>query len=244
MCRRRAGSPWIDYPDNGFASMTHYTLPLDFIASCGCVGSSTHYPTAALSQMAYGSSTAFGPGCGRCFNLTLINAFLVDPPFYPNVTKSIVVKVTDLCPKTGRWCSASKDSVNDAGHQLNFDLAWPSSSIPDDFFPSDPSVYGFDDFGVWNISYTSVPCEDSWAGSSNQSDFGAVNYLGSSVCCPTDPFTNTSSTCASYSDLYGIPADATPGVSSFAINALYLSLDTLATIIFSLSVQFSYFFAL
>lgn len=155
-----AGSPWIDYPDNGFASMTHYTLPLDFIASCGCVGSSTHYPTVALSQMAYGSSTAFGPGCGRCFNLTLINAFLVDPPFYPNVTKSIVVKVTDLCPKTGRWCSASKDSVNEfvhvsvhslwtnsklkrsAGHQLNFDLAWPSSSIPDDFFPSDPSVYG------------------------------------------------------------------------------------------------------
>lgn len=51
---------WIDYPDSGIATMTHYTLPSDFIASCGCTASSTHFPTAALSQMAYGSSTAYG----------------------------------------------------------------------------------------------------------------------------------------------------------------------------------------
>lgn len=34
------------------------------------------------------------------------------------------------------------DNLVRAGHYLNFDLAWPSSSIPSDFFPSDPSLYG------------------------------------------------------------------------------------------------------
>lgn len=51
---------WIDYPANGFATMTHYTLPRDYVAACGCTPSSTHYPTAALSQMAFGSSAAYG----------------------------------------------------------------------------------------------------------------------------------------------------------------------------------------
>lgn len=51
---------WIDYPDDGLATMTHYTLPSGYVASCGCTPSSTDYPTAALSQMAYGSSTSYG----------------------------------------------------------------------------------------------------------------------------------------------------------------------------------------
>ena len=102
----------IDYPASGFASLTHYSLPLDAIASCGCVPASTHYPTAALSQLAYGSSRAFGPACGRCFNLTLLNTFLSSPPFYPNVTKSVVVKVTDLCPFISEWCTATKEKAN------------------------------------------------------------------------------------------------------------------------------------
>jgi hypothetical protein len=126
-------SSWINYPPNGFATMTHYGLPLGDIAACGCAPDSTYYPTAALNQMAYGivylsslirahsemtephagSSVAFGPACGICFNLTLLNTFLSDPPFYPNVTKSVVIKVTDLCPlsKNG-WCSATKNKPN------------------------------------------------------------------------------------------------------------------------------------
>ena len=92
-----------------------------------------------------------------------------------------------------------------AGNYLNFDLAWPSSSIPDDFFPSNESFYGYkvrhlshshvhealtplQDFGVWNISYESVSCESDWAGGTNQSALGAVNTQGSSACCPIDPF--------------------------------------------------------
>ena len=103
---------WINYPPTGFASMTHYTLPRNYIASCGCTGASTHYPTAALSQMAYGSSANYGPACGRCFNLTLLNTFLSSPPFYPP-SKSIVIKVTDLCPLSeSGWCSGTETKTN------------------------------------------------------------------------------------------------------------------------------------
>lgn len=104
---------WIQYPDTGTATMTHYTLPQNYIASCGCTGESTHFPTAALNQMAFGSSDNYGPSCGRCFKLTLLNTFLSHPPFYPTVTKSVVVKVTDLCPlsKTG-WCNATTSGPN------------------------------------------------------------------------------------------------------------------------------------
>lgn len=105
-------SPWIQYPDSGFATMTHYDLPLDFIASCGCSTESTHFPTAAMSQMAYGSSSAYGASCGRCFNLTLLNTFLSTPPFFPNVTNSVVVKVTDKCPVSAHWCSAMQGKPN------------------------------------------------------------------------------------------------------------------------------------
>lgn len=106
-------SQWIQYPESGIATLTHYTLPEDDVASCGCTAKSTHYPTAALSQMAFGSSTAYGPSCGRCFKLTLLNSFLSHPPFYPSVTKSLVVKVTDLCPLTnGGWCNGTNNGPN------------------------------------------------------------------------------------------------------------------------------------
>lgn len=106
-------SEWIQYPPNGYATMTYYTLPTGFIAACGCTPNSTYYPTAALSQMAYGSSTSYGPACGQCFNLTLVDAFTANPRFYPNVTSSVVVKITDLCPlSTKGWCNATTSRPN------------------------------------------------------------------------------------------------------------------------------------
>lgn len=122
-------SAWIDYAETGEATMTHYTMELGFVAACGCTGDSTYYPTAgalvaipscsttkhnilAMSQMAYGSSTAYGPACGRCFNLTLENTYTPTPPFIPVVTKSVVVKVTDLCPLGGAWCNATENAPN------------------------------------------------------------------------------------------------------------------------------------
>lgn len=67
-----AASAWIDYPSNGFATLTHYEIPLGFVASCGCVPDSTHYPTAALSQMAYGSSAAFGKSMLWCWRSIIL----------------------------------------------------------------------------------------------------------------------------------------------------------------------------
>ena len=91
-----------------------------------------------------------------------------------------------------------------AGNYLNFDLAWPSSSIPDDFFPSNESFYGYkvrhlshshvhealtplQDFGVWNISYQSVDCIDDWAGGKNAAALGSVPSLEDGACCPNNP---------------------------------------------------------
>ncbi|KII92808.1 hypothetical protein PLICRDRAFT_37602 [Plicaturopsis crispa FD-325 SS-3] len=205
---------WIQYAPNGTATMTHYTIPLDFVASCGCTPASTHYATAAMSQYAFGSSTSYGPGCGRCFNLTLLNTFLSDPPFYPTVTKSVVVKVTDLCPfLENGWCGATTEKTNPGGAYINFDLAFPSPAIPDDFFPSNATLYGYTDFGVWNVSYESVDCNPDWPGSKEAAAVGSEAILGTSACCPADPFSNTSQICPSFSDQNGIPPDTT---TSFA----------------------------
>ncbi|KAI0958572.1 hypothetical protein AcV7_004361 [Taiwanofungus camphoratus] len=184
---RVSASDWILYPSDGTATMTHYTLPDGYIAACGCTGESTHYPTAAMSQYAYGSSTAYGPGCGQCFKLTLLNTFASNPPFFPDVTRSVVIKVTDLCPAGGNgWCSATPSKPNQGGAYINFDLAWPSDSIPSSFFPSNVSLYGYTDFGVWNVSYQSVDCLENWEGAKNPAALGSAPDAGS-VCCPANP---------------------------------------------------------
>ncbi|KAF8348302.1 RlpA-like double-psi beta-barrel-protein domain-containing protein-containing protein [Amanita rubescens] len=217
-------SQWISYPSSGIASLTHYQLPSGYIAACGCVPGSTNYPTAALSQMAYGSSTSYGifyswlassashllplgPACGKCFQLTLLNPVIATPPFKPDVTKSIVVKITDLMPlRKGRLVRrySPKLPIRNAGAFLNFDLAYPSSSIPDNWFPSNVSLYGYSDFGIWNITYEQVSCTDDWEGGQRQSALGSVPSLGLDACCPIDP-TNSSNTCPSYSEQNGIP---------------------------------------
>ncbi|TFK23961.1 hypothetical protein FA15DRAFT_705036 [Coprinopsis marcescibilis] len=198
---------WIDYPSEGIATLTHYTLPRGYVASCGCTPETTDYPTAALSQMAYGSSQSFGPACGKCFRLTLSNPLVSTPPFIPDTTPSVVVKITDLCPLSqDGWCSGTEQRTNSAGAQLNFDLAYPSIAIPDDFFPSNEALYGYKDFGVWNITYSVVPCLQTWNGRGNQKALGSVNALGPSGCCPADP-SSPADTCPSFSDQNGIPPD-------------------------------------
>ncbi|KAF8210454.1 hypothetical protein K438DRAFT_1809737 [Mycena galopus ATCC 62051] len=84
--------------------------------------------------MAYGSSTAF------VLQHYPAKHYIPDPPFFPNVVKSIVIKVTDLCPlSTDGWCDGTQTKKNPGGQYINFDLAYPSSAIPDDFFPSNES---------------------------------------------------------------------------------------------------------
>lgn len=136
----------------GNATMTHYDLPLDYIASCGCVAKSTHYPTAAINALSFGSEIAYGPSCGECYKLTLLSTpnaplppdgdgmeFEIGDPNAPFV----IVKIIDSCPKGGPWCSqewnfSSKTIKPNALNSLiHFDLAWPSKAIAKNFYPLD-----------------------------------------------------------------------------------------------------------
>lgn len=99
---------------SGSASFTMYT-------GCGqpaCGKSASGY-TAAINQLAFGSAPGSGAGdaCGRCFRLT----GQADPysPNYGGPFKSIVVKVTDLCPVSGNveWCGQSRSNPNNAHGQ-------------------------------------------------------------------------------------------------------------------------------
>ena len=91
-----------------------------------------------------------------------------------------------------------------AGAFLNFDLAYPSEAIPDNFFPPDVALYGYSvclhalpmrfhalmwskDFGIWNITYEEVSCTDNWSGGGNPAALGSVPSLGPNACCPADP---------------------------------------------------------
>ncbi|KIM31512.1 hypothetical protein M408DRAFT_260895 [Serendipita vermifera MAFF 305830] len=193
-------------PAQGFATITHYTLPLDYIASCGCTAKSTHYPTAALSSLAFGSTQNFGPGCGACYRLKPLNTFLSTPPYYPpeSELQSIVVKITDLCPTWSAWCEATPTQPNRAGNFLNFDLAL-SDVISSNFFPSNESYYGYADFGVWNATYEATSCSN-WSGWNDPAALGSVTNLGDSVCCPAD---TSNVTCPSFSEEHGDPVPPT-----------------------------------
>jgi hypothetical protein len=44
------------------------------------------------------------------------------------------------------------------------------------------------DFGVWIVTYQTVPCEPDWEGSEDAAALGSVTNLGiESVCCPANP---------------------------------------------------------
>ena len=87
------------------------------VVACGVAGSGF---TAAMSQLSFGSAPGLGPGdaCGRCFSVTAT----ADPysPAYTGPFKTIIVKVTDLCPKAGNeeWCGqTSAQPTNQHGAQ-------------------------------------------------------------------------------------------------------------------------------
>ncbi|GAA5956240.1 hypothetical protein JCM21900_006580 [Sporobolomyces salmonicolor] len=179
-------------PSSGNASLTHYDLSLGAVASCGCSADSSYYPTAALSQAAYGSSLAAGPACGQCFNLTLVQTYGATPEWVLSEEErvSVVVKITDKCPAPSlddpdkTWCGASAKEPN--GMYFHFDLATPSPALPLSFFPTNSS-YGYSDFGSWLVQFETTSCAN-WAGWSNQSALGLDPSLtAESGCCPANP---------------------------------------------------------
>lgn len=191
-------------PLQGIATLTHYDLPANYVASCGCVGRSTRYPTAALNALAYGGTTSFAPSCGACYSLTLLNTSYSPPPpvgdgivYAQGDSKApnVVVKITDLCPLAPGWCNATETQGNTLGSQMHFDLAWPSQGISKDFFPGDH------DYGVWWTTYERVDCKE-WNGNDDKEAVGSEWDLQNSACCPSNPLlssdedtaVNTSST--------------------------------------------------
>jgi hypothetical protein len=79
-----------------------------------------------MSQLSFGSAPGSGAGdaCGRCFQITGTS-----DPYSPSYTgpfgKSIVVKVTDLCPVQGNsaFCGQTQSHpTNTFGASVHFDL--------------------------------------------------------------------------------------------------------------------------
>jgi hypothetical protein len=153
----RATGGYVQNP-SGSASFTMYT-------GCGspaCGKTASGY-TAAISQLAFGSAPGLGPGdaCGRCFALMGQK----DPysPNFPGPFKTIVVKVTDLCPLQGNqeWCGQTKSNQNNQhGAPVHFDICQDTGGAGV-FFPSG--------HGALTGTYTEVSCSQ-WSGS----DGGAI----------------------------------------------------------------------
>ncbi|KAF7356908.1 Endoglucanase V-like protein [Mycena venus] len=105
---RATAGGYVQTAGPGSASFTMYTGCNQ--PACGIAASGY---TAAISQLAFGSAPGLGPGdaCGRCFALTG-----TEDPYSPSYTgpfgKSIVVKVTDMCPVAGNeaWCGQTATS--------------------------------------------------------------------------------------------------------------------------------------
>ncbi|SPO31270.1 uncharacterized protein UTRI_05920_B [Ustilago trichophora] len=233
ICLMGTASAAVDFASQGYASLTHYDLPSSYVASCGCVGRSTFYPTAALNRYAYGSNTSFGPACGSCFELRLVSTPLARPPPRPGTndpwgdgifyntsqvssgsTPSLVVKIIDLCPGAGGpWCNATRldngtVQGNSLGFDVHFDLAWPSKAISKNFFP------GTHDYGAWNVSYAAVSCE-KWAGWKDQAALGSDWAQQSSACCPNNPApSGKDANCPAYYNTLGVNGAVPPNTSN------------------------------
>ncbi|ETW79013.1 glycoside hydrolase family 45 protein [Heterobasidion irregulare TC 32-1] len=118
---------------SGSASFTMYS-------GCGspACGKTASGFTAAINQLAFGSGPGLGPGdaCGRCFSLT----GQADPysPAFTGPFKTVIVKVTDLCPVSGNeeWCGQSTSATtNQHGAPFHFDLCEDTGAAAA-FFPS------------------------------------------------------------------------------------------------------------
>jgi len=130
------------------------------------------------------------------------------------------------------WCSATENKTNPSGQYLNFDLAYPSSAIPNNFFPSNEKLYGYKDFGVWNITYASVSCQE-WRGWGDKAAKGSAPNING--CCPADPTGSQQVTCPSYSDGSHIPPDTTTSdAQSLWIPTLFSMIPFTSSVVFTL----------
>ncbi|KAJ7080275.1 endoglucanase V-like protein [Mycena crocata] len=151
---RAAAGGYIQLPGPGNASFTMYSG----CAQPACGVAVTGF-SAAISQLAFGSVPGLGPGdaCGRCFALTG-----TADPFSPAYTgpfgKSIVVKVTDMCPVAGNepWCGQTvSKQANQFNLPIHFDICEDTGGSAV-FFPSG--------HGALTGTWSEVSCTQ-WTGS-------------------------------------------------------------------------------
>ncbi|KAL5513025.1 hypothetical protein ACEPAH_3423 [Sanghuangporus vaninii] len=164
------------HAEGGYIQNPSGTASFTMYSGCNqpaCGKAATGY-TAALNQLSFGSSPGIGPGdaCGRCFALTA-NA---DPysPAFTGPFNSIVVKVTDLCPKDGNeeWCGQTTSSTTDEhGMSAHFDLCEDNDAAAA-FFPSG--------HGALTGSFTEVSCSE-WSGSDGADLWNGACLAGESA---------------------------------------------------------------
>ncbi|KAJ7626375.1 endoglucanase V-like protein [Mycena polygramma] len=166
----RATGGYVQTAGPGKASFTHYS-------GCGqpaCGIAASGY-TAAISQLAFGSSPGLGPGdaCGRCFALTG-----TADPYSPGYTgpfgQSIVVKVTDMCPAAGNeaFCGQTTSNQNNQFNMpVHFDICEDTGGAAV-FFPSG--------HGALTGSWSEVSCSQ-WSGSDGGSLWNGACIKGESA---------------------------------------------------------------
>ncbi|KAH9066238.1 endoglucanase V-like protein [Lactarius vividus] len=142
-----------DYVQNpsGTASFTFYS---------GCnypaCGKTASGYTAAMNQLAFGAPSGLGAGdaCGRCFKIT----GCADPysPSNEGPFKSIIVKVTDMCPVQGneQWCGQTlSNTTNSFGQSVHFDLCQESGA---------PRSCGSEGTSLWDGACLADENTDGW----------------------------------------------------------------------------------
>ncbi|KJA28127.1 glycoside hydrolase family 45 protein [Hypholoma sublateritium FD-334 SS-4] len=149
-----------DRATGGFVQSTSGQASFTMYSGCGspACGKTASGFTAAINQLAFGSSPGLGAGdaCGRCFALT----GSADPysPAFTGPFHTIVVKVTDLCPVSGneQWCGQTTATpTNSFGKPFHFDICEDTGGS-NAFFPSG--------HGALTGSFTEVSCSQ-WSGS-------------------------------------------------------------------------------
>ncbi|KAI0690109.1 RlpA-like double-psi beta-barrel-protein domain-containing protein-containing protein [Cytidiella melzeri] len=163
----------------GYVQSTSGTASFTMYSGCGtpaCGISATGF-TAAMNQLSFGSAPGLGAGdgCGRCFSITG-NHDPFSPAFTGPFGKTIVVKVTDLCPVQGNeeWCGQTTSQLkNQHGEPFHFDICEDTGGAAQ-FFPSG--------HGALTGIFTEVSCSQ-WAGSD-----GSPQFTGACLASPSAAF--------------------------------------------------------
>ncbi|KIY62934.1 glycoside hydrolase family 45 protein [Cylindrobasidium torrendii FP15055 ss-10] len=148
---------WNQQP-SGNATFTRYS-GCSSTAACG--RTSTGY-SAALNQLAFGSSSGLGEGdaCGRCFSISGTKGMYA--PDYTGPFYTIVVKVNNLCPIAGneKWCGqTTSNPANKYGAAFHFDICDDCGGATA-FFPVGHTTL--------RDTFKEVGCDGAWSGSDGE----------------------------------------------------------------------------